>query len=846
MVLMGFFKLIIMCNVLLILVLATSLIGSASASVSYDRKAITINGQRRILLSGSIHYPRSTPEMWPDLIQKAKEGGLDVIQTYVFWNGHEPSPGKYYFEGNYDLVKFIKLVKQAGLYVNLRVGPYVCAEWNFGGFPVWLKYIPGINFRTDNGPFKFHMQKFTNKIVNMMKAERLFESQGGPIILSQIENEYGPVEYEIGAPGKAYTNWAAQMAVGLGTGVPWIMCKQDDAPDPIINTCNGFYCDYFSPNKAYKPKMWTEAWTGWYTEFGGSVPHRPAEDLAFSVARFIQKGGSFVNYYMYHGGTNFGRTAGGPFIATSYDYDAPIDEYGLIRQPKWGHLKDLHRAIKLCEPALVSADPTVSRLGNYQEAHVFKSKSGACAAFLANYNPKSFATVLFGNLHYNLPPWSISILPDCKNTVYNTARVGSQSSLMKMTRVPMHGGLSWQAFNEETTSTDDSTFTTSGLLEQLNMTRDASDYLWYSTDVVINSNEGFLRNGKDPVLTVLSAGHALHAFVNGQLAGTAYGSLEFPKLTFSRSVKLRAGVNKISLLSVAVGLPNVGPHFERWNAGVLGPISLDGLNEGKRDLTWQKWSYKVGLKGEDLGLHSLSASPSIEWTQGYWVAKRQPLTWFKTTFDAPRGVAPLALDMGSMGKGQIWINGQNLGRYWPAYKASGTCGDCQYAGTYSEKKCASNCGEASQRWYHVPQSWLKPTGNLLVVFEEMGGDPNGLFLVRRDIDRACADIYEWQPNLRSYQMESSGKSSKPVRPKAHLSCGPGQKISAIKFASFGTPLGSCGNFHEGSCHAHKSYDAFQKNCVGQNSCSVAVLPENFGGDPCPNVMKKLSVEAICT
>lgn len=113
------------------------------------------------------------------------------------------------------------------------------------------------------------------------------------------------------------------MAVGLKTGVPWLMCKQDDAPDPVINTCNGFYCDYFSPNKPYKPKMWTENWTGWYviiimtvallltcsnllclfycfrfTAFGGATPTRPAEDLAFSTARFIQKGGSYVNYYM--------------------------------------------------------------------------------------------------------------------------------------------------------------------------------------------------------------------------------------------------------------------------------------------------------------------------------------------------------------------------------------------------------------------------------------------------------------------------------------------------------------------------------------------------------------------
>ncbi|KAK7335881.1 hypothetical protein VNO80_27992 [Phaseolus coccineus] len=831
-----------MWNVVLLLV--CSLIASAEASVSYDSKAITINGQRRILISGSIHYPRSTPEMWPDLIQKAKEGGLDVIQTYVFWNGHEPSPGKYYFEGNYDLVKFIKLVQQAGLFVNLRIGPYVCAEWNFGGFPVWLKYIPGISFRTDNEPFKYQMQKFTTKIVDLMKAERLYETQGGPIIMSQIENEYGPIEYEIGAAGKAYTNWAADMAMALGTGVPWIMCKQDDTPDPLINTCNGFYCDYFSPNKAYKPKMWTEAWTGWFTEFGGPVPHRPAEDLAFSVARFLQKGGSFINYYMYHGGTNFGRTAGGPFIATSYDYDAPLDEYGLLRQPKWGHLKDLHRAIKLCEPALVSGDPTVTKIGNYQEAHVFKSKLGACAAFLANYNPKSYATVAFGSMHYNLPPWSISILPDCKHTIYNTARVGSQSAQMKMTGVPIHGGLSWLSFNEETTTTDDSSFTMTGLLEQLNTTRDLSDYLWYSTDVVLDPNEGFLINGKEPVFTVFSAGHALHVFINGQLSGTSYGSLNFPKLTFSEGVKLRAGVNKISLLSVAVGLPNVGPHFETWNAGVLGPISLSGLNEGRRDLSWQKWSYKVGLKGETLSLHSLSGSSSVEWIQGSLVSRRQPLTWYKTTFDAPAGTAPLALDMDSMGKGQVWLNGQNLGRFWPAYKASGACDHCDYAGTYNENKCRSNCGEASQRWYHVPQSWLKPTGNLLVVFEELGGDPNGIFLVRRDIDSVCADIYEWQPNLVSYQMQVSGKP--PVRPKVHLSCSPGQKISSIKFASFGTPVGSCGNFHEGSCHAHKSYDAFERNCVGQNWCTVTVSPENFGGDPCPNVMKKLSVEAICT
>ncbi|KAL1805252.1 hypothetical protein ACET3Z_028320 [Daucus carota] len=716
----------------LVMNLSWVLFCSVDASVSYDNKAIIINGRRRILISGSIHYPRSTPEMWPDLIQKAKDGGLDVIQTYVFWNGHEPSPGKYNFEGRFDLVRFVKIAQQAGLYVNLRIGPYVCAEWNFGGFPAWLKYVPGMAFRTDNEPFKVAMQGFTEKIVSMMKSEKLFEPQGGPIIMSQIENEYGPVEWEIGAPGKSYTKWFANMALGLDTGVPWIMCKQEDAPDPIIDTCNGFYCEGFTPNKPTKPKMWTEIWTGWYTKFGGPVPYRPAEDLAFSVARFVQNNGSFFNYYMYHGGTNFGRDSAGLFIATSYDYDAPLDEYGLKREPKWGHLRDLHKAIKLCEPALVSAYPTVWSLGKNSEAHEFRSKSGDCAAFLANYDTSSSAKVTYFNKQYDLPPWSISILPDCKTAIFNTAKVSSLGSHMKMLPVSTVD-FPWQSYNEEAPNSDDSdTLEMMGLYEQLNITRDSSDYLWYLTDVNIASDEGFLKNGDDPVLYIVSAGHSMQVFVNGQPSGIAYGRLENPKATFSGNVKLKAGINKISVLSAAVGLPNVGVHYEKMETGILGPVTLKGLNEGTRDLAKQTWSYKVGLKGETLSLHTLGIGSSVRWLAGSLVAQKRPLSWYKATFNAPEGNDPLALDMSSMGKGQLWVNGESIGRHWPANIASGaSCGACNYAGTYNEKKCLSSCGDPSQKWYHLPRSWLKPTGNQLVIFEEWGGDPSGISLVRR-------------------------------------------------------------------------------------------------------------------
>lgn len=820
-------------------------VGLVECGVTYDHKALLINGQRRILISGSIHYPRSTAEMWPDLIKKAKDGGLDVIQTYVFWNMHEPSPGNYNFDGRLDLVKFVKLAQEAGLYVHLRVGPYVCAEWNFGGFPVWLKYVPGISFRTDNEPFKNAMEGFTKKVVDMMKSEGLFESQGGPIIMAQVENEYKPEEVEYGSAGVQYMNWAAQMAVGMDTGVPWVMCKQDDAPDPVINTCNGFYCDNFVPNKPYKPTMWTEAWSGWYTEFGGASPRRPVEDLAFAVAHFLVKGGSFVNYYMYHGGTNFGRTAGGPFIATSYDYDAPIDEYGLIRQPKWGHLKELHKAIKLCEPALVSGDPVVTSLGHFQQAYAYYAGPGNCAAaFLVNLDSNNVGRVIFNGQHYKIAPWSVSILPDCRNVVFNTAKVDVQTSKMKMEPV---GGFDWGSIDENIASFEDNSITAVGLLEQINITRDNTDYLWYITSVEVDEDEPFLKNGGLPVLTVQSAGDALHVFINGNLAGSEYGRKEDPKVRFSSGVRLNAGTNKISLLSMTVGLQNIGPHFEMANAGVLGPITLSGFKDGTRDLSSQRWSYQIGLKGESMDLHT-SGDNTVEWMKGVAIPQRQPLTWYKAVFDAPAGEDPLGLDLGTMGKGQAWVNGQSIGRYWPSYLAEGVCSDgCSYEGTYRPHKCATNCGQSSQRWYHVPRSWLQPSGNVLVLFEEIGGTPSGVSLVRKSVDSVCAHVSEsHSQSINFWRLESTDQVQKLHIPKVHLQCSKGQKISAIKFASFGTPQGECGSFQQGNCHSSSSFAIIKKKCMGFQKCSLSISEKLFGGDPCPGVKKDLAIEAACS
>lgn len=192
-------------------------------TVTYDHKALVIDGKRRVLQSGSIHYPRTTPEVWPEIIRKSKEGGLDVIETYVFWNYHEPVRGQYYFEGRFDLVRFVKTVQEAGLFVHLRIGPYACAEWNYGGFPLWLHFIPGVQFRTSNDIFKNAMKSFLTKIVDLMKDDNLFASQGGPIILAQVENEYGNVQWAYGVGGELYVKWAAETAISLNTTVPWVI-----------------------------------------------------------------------------------------------------------------------------------------------------------------------------------------------------------------------------------------------------------------------------------------------------------------------------------------------------------------------------------------------------------------------------------------------------------------------------------------------------------------------------------------------------------------------------------------------------------------------------------------------
>ncbi|XP_068329195.1 LOW QUALITY PROTEIN: beta-galactosidase 16 [Pyrus communis] len=789
---------------------------SDAGDVTYDGRSLIINGERKVLFSGSIHYPRSAPEMWPSLIAKAKEGGIDVIQTYVFWNLHERQQGKFDFSGRNDIISFIKEVQNQGLYVTLRIGPFIESEWTYGGLPIWLRDIPGIVYRSDNESFKIEMEKWTTRIVTMMKSEKLYASQGGPIILSQIENEYKMIEPAFHERGPPYVRWAAAMAVGLQTGVPWVMCKQDDAPDPVINTCNGMKCGetFAGPNSPNKPALWTENWTSQYQVYGDKPLLRSARYRVSSCTVYCKVQRKLCK--LLHGGTNFGRSASA-FVITSYYDEAPLDEYGSVRQPKWGHLKELHAAVKLASNSLLSGDQTNVSLGELQDAYVFQVKSGECAAFLVNKGPKD-ASVVFQNSPYQLPRKSISILPDCKTVAFNTAKVNAQQSTRSWQVTQKFDSTErWEEYKEAIPNFDNTVSRANTLPEQLFTTKDESDYLWYTISLKQDSNT-------QSKLVVQSRGHVLHAFVNRVFVGSAHGRHGNESFSLEQTVTLNKGVNSLSFLSAMVGLPDSGAYLER-RVGGLRKVLIQ-----EREMSKNSWGYQVGLSGEKLEIYTDAGSSKVQWNK-LGSSANQRLKWFKTHFDAPAGNDPIALNLGSMGKGEAFVNGQSIGRYWVSFQTPE--------------------GKPSQTWYHVPRAFLKPTGNLLVLLEEENGDPLKVSLDKISVAQVCGHVSETHlPPVVKWlglktQNQNNTRKNRDRKPKVQLSCPPKRNISKVLFASFGNPSGDCQNYSTGSCHSSISKAIVEQVCIGKRRCSILVSKNRFG-DPCPGISKTLLVDAQCT
>lgn len=485
-----------------------------------------------------------------------------------------------------------------------------------------------------------------------------------------------------------------------------------------------------------------------------------------------------------------------------------------------------------------------------------------CSAFLANIDEHNAASVQFQGRVYTLPPWSVSILPDCKNVAYNTAKVGVQTSIKELDSDPplvsntsvlrqcLHQDRSslisqrWMTLGEPVRVWSDHNFTIQGILEHLNVTKDSSDYLWYFTRIYISGDDILFwkRNGVSPALTIDSMRDVVYIFVNGGLAGSRVG--HWVKVV--QPLQLLQGYNDVALLSLTVGLQNYGAFLERDGGGFRGHIKLTGLSNGDMDLSELFWTYQVGLKGEMEEIYTLDGNEDAAWVNLTVDAVQSPLSWYKTYFDAPDGLDPVALDLRSMGKGEAWVNGHHVGRYWTLSAPEDGCQKtCDYRGKYASSKCATNCGKPTQVRYHIPRSWLQASNNLLVLFEEIGGNPFEISLKSHSTRTICSQISESHyPPLSKWFTDGGKVMINDTTPEMHLHCERGHAISIV-FASYGTPRGSCQSYSRGTCHAPMSLEVVSKLCEGRQECSIGVSNAIFGGDPCRKIVKKLLVESKC-
>lgn len=308
-----------------------------------------IGDEKITILAGAIHYFRVVPEYWEDRLRKLKSCGLNTVETYVAWNMHEPRPGEFNFSGLADLVGFVRLAQELDLYVMVRPGPYICSEWDLGGLPAWLLKDPAMRLRCCYKPYLEAVDRFFDQLIP--KLVPLQTTRGGPIIMIQVENEYGSYGND-----SQYLAYLRDGLIGRGIDVPlftsdggtdW-MLQGGTLPD-VFKTVNfgSRPKENFQKLLEYQPNqplICMEFWNGWFDHWGEEHHTRDPRDVANTVQEMLDLGASF-NLYMFHGGTNFGfyngANHGGKYepTITSYDDDALISECGDLT-PKYHAVRE--------------------------------------------------------------------------------------------------------------------------------------------------------------------------------------------------------------------------------------------------------------------------------------------------------------------------------------------------------------------------------------------------------------------------------------------------------------------------------------------------------------------------
>lgn len=325
----------------------------SNGSLTFQNRTFYLDGNPLRILSGSLHYFRVVPEYWWDRMRKMKACGLNTLTLYVPWNLHEPYPGKYNFKGILDLKRFINMAHRAGLYVIFRPGPYICSEWDYGGLPPWLLRDPDMKVRTNYHGYQSRVQSYFSRL--MSEVSDLQHHKGGPIIAVQVENEFGSYSNDTGHllflkktlidngirelffTSDGYFNYTEGLN-GLDNtpfyteALPTVNFQDIEQGEQLFRKVEALSDDF--------PLMVTEYWSGWFDHWGTEHHTQSLQDFGSTLTAILNRSAS-VNFYMFHGGTNFGFMSGANWDfkeitlktdVTSYDYDALLTEAGDITE----------------------------------------------------------------------------------------------------------------------------------------------------------------------------------------------------------------------------------------------------------------------------------------------------------------------------------------------------------------------------------------------------------------------------------------------------------------------------------------------------------------------------------
>lgn len=571
------------------------------------------NGKVTPVLSGEMHYPRIPHQYWRHRLQMMKAMGLNTVATYVFWNAHEPEPGKWDFTGDNNLAEYIKIAGEEDMMVILRPGPYVCAEWEFGGYPWWLQNVEGMEIRRDNAEFL----KYTKAYIERLYKEvgDLQCTKGGPIVMVQCENEFGsyvaqrkdiPLEEH-----RAYNAKIKQQLADAGFNVPlftsdgsWLF--EGGSTPGALPTANGEnnienlkkVVNQYHGGKG--PYMVAEFYPGWLMHWAEPFPQVSETEVARQTESYLKNDVS-INFYMVHGGTNFGFTSGANYDKkrdiqpdlTSYDYGSPISEAGWVT-PKFDSIRNvIKRYVKYPIPAAPAQIELIE-----------------------------------------IPSIKLSKVANVLDYAENQKAVSSDKPL---------------TFEEM---------------------KQGYGYVLYS------------RRFNQPISGTLEI-PGLRDYAVVYMDGEKVGVLNRNTQTYSMEIEIPFN-STLQILVENMGRINYGSEIVHNKKGIISPVKIAGM-----EITgsWKMVQLPMSEAPVPANLRDNTSAEAGK-------LKDAPVV-YEGTFNLDK-TGDTFIDMESWGKGIIFINGINIGRYWQV---------------------------GPQQTLYIPGVWLKKGENKIVIFEQLNEEP---------------------------------------------------------------------------------------------------------------------------